>query len=97
MQVTPASVWVFITRGLYCLCRPLSILHKCLICICLLIQVCWVCGSNNPGDGQDVFIPRNVRDVFIPRNHNIEHSSTFVSHIISFRLMEPLHKSKGVR
>src|SRR6218665_2675093 len=27
----------------------LSILHKCLICICLLIQVCWVCESNNPG------------------------------------------------
>src|SRR6218665_4219282 len=49
------QMWSYVVRcGLYCLkeeaCRPLSILHKCLICICLLIQVCWVCGSNNPGD-----------------------------------------------
>src|SRR6218665_365849 len=32
-------------RGL--IYRPLSILHKCLICIA---QVCYVCGSNKPGD-----------------------------------------------
>ena len=53
MQLTQASVWVFITsqghtwtllsERIQRLCRPLSILHKCLICICLLIQVgMWV-------------------------------------------------------
>ena len=60
MQLTQASVWVFITylldhswtllserRGFAGRCP--SYINLCLICICLLIQVYCVCGSNNPG------------------------------------------------